>query len=286
LYKKKQNMKHNQLLFIAFLLAGFSGFSQNITSIRPRLAGDKIVVGYNITGAKFYQEFTVSLYVSRDNGQNWQGPLQEVTGDVGAGIKGGQHTVTWEVMKEMPFTNEEFIFDVRAETIEKELKKKFFVQYAGNLTTPFGIRAGLLGKTGFYIEGRMSPGFTSESSYAYTGDYIDDFNQPGYYEFSGNTQYAAVSALAGVTFQLGWNTFLYAGAGYGTQKYLAEVNEYSYEDDALTGTNWAESTTASHSGVEVGAGFIQKLGPVIISAGATALNFEVFNFTAGVGVAF
>jgi hypothetical protein len=286
LKKKKKNMQHKQFLFIAFLLAGFSGFSQNITSIRSRLAGDKIVVGYNITGAKFYQEFNVSLYVSRDNGQTWQGPLQEVSGDVGKGIKGGAHSITWDMLKELPMTNEELVFDVRAETVEKELEKNFFVQYAGNLTTPFGARAGLLGKTGFYIEGRMSPGFGNESSYIYTGDYIDDFNQPGYYEFSGNTQYAAVSALVGVTFQLGWDTFIYGGAGYGVQNYIAEVNEYSYEGDALTGTNWAESTESSYSGVELGAGLIQRFGPVIISGGATALNFEVFNFTAGVGVAF
>lgn len=279
-------MKPRHLFFILFLFAGFSGMSQNVTNINRRLSGNKVIIGYTISGAQFNQEFNVSLYVSRDNGQTWQGPLQEVTGDVGKGIKGGAHSITWDMMKEMPMTNEELVFDVRAETINKELKKSFFVQYVGNLTTPVGARIGLLGKTGFYIEGRMSPGFGTESRYTYTGDYIDDFNQAGYYEFSGNTQYAAFSALAGITYQPGWNTFLYAGAGYGMQKYLAELNEYSYEGDALTGTNWAESTENSYSGVELGVGFIQRFGPVIISGGATALNFEVFNFTAGVGVTF
>ena len=268
------------------IMAAITGYSQRITGIKARLQGEQIVVSYNITGAKFYQEFNVYLYASRDNGNTYQGPLQEVTGDVGEGIKSGSHTIIWDVLKEMPFTDEEFIFDVRAQTVDKEVKKSVFVQYVGNLTTLAGVRAGMLGKTGFYIEGRISPGFSQQSSYTYTGDLIDDFNKPGYYQFTDNSQYAALSVLGGVTFQAGWNTFFYAGAGYGSQKFLVEVDEFEYATDSKTGSNWAESTESSYSGIELGAGIIQKFGNVIISAGCTTLNFEVFNFTAGIGVAF
>jgi hypothetical protein len=279
-------MKPKHLLFITFLLAGFTAISQNVTNIKAQLSGQEIVVNYNIGGAKFNQEFTVSLFISRDNGKTWQGPLKEVSGDVGSSIKSGAHSITWDMMKEIPMTGEELIFDVRAVTVNMEIKKAIFVQYVGNLTTPAGVRAGMLGKTGFYIEGRFSPGFNQQSSYTYTGDLIDDYNKPGYYQFSGNTTTAAMSALAGITFQPAWNTFLYIGAGYGTQKYLAEINEYSYEGNTQTATNWAESATASYSGVELDAGVMYRVGKVVVSAGGTALNFKVFNFTAGIGVAF
>ena len=279
-------MKLKYLFIIIFLLGSFAGFSQKVTNIKAQLTGNKINVSYNITGAKFNQEFNVSLYVSRDNGKSWQGPLKQVEGDVGKGIKGGACIITWDMMKEMPMTREELVFDIRAEIISEEIKKSFFVEYVGNLITPIGVRAGILGKTGFYVEGRISPRFSTQGSYTYTGDLIDDYNQPGYYEFSGNTTYAAISALGGITFQPASNVFLYAGVGYGSQKYLAEVNEYSYDNNTKTGTNWAENTENSYSGIELGAGVILKFGNIIVSGGATALNFELFNFTAGIGVAF
>jgi hypothetical protein len=283
---KNINMKTKQLLLIAFILLGLAGFGQNVTDIKPKQIGDKIEVAYSITGAKFYQVFNVFLYVSRDKGQTYEGPLKEVTGDVGKGISDGRHSITWEAMKEMPFSNEELIFDVRVQPIDKPIKKQFFIQYVGNLTTPAGLRFGTLGKTGFFIEGRVSPSFNLQSSYTYTGDMIDNFNKPGYYQFSGKTAKPAMSALGGITFQPAWNTFIYAGAGYGTQKVMAEVDEFEYSTDKKTTTNWAENTASNHSGIELEAGVIFRFGHMVVSGGATALNFEVFNFTAGIGMAF
>ena len=279
-------MKTKQFLIIAFILLGLTGFGQSVIDIKPKLIGDKIEISYVITGAKFYQVFNVYLYMSRDQGQTFEGPLKEVSGDVGKGINDGRHSITWEAMKEMPFSNEELIFDVRVEPIDKQVKKSIFVQYVGNLTTPIGLRLGILGKTNFFIEGRVSPTFSQQSSYTYTGDMIDNFDQPGYYQFTGKTATAALSALGGITFQPGWNTFLYAGAGYGTQKMMAEVDEYEYATNTKTATNWAENTTSNFSGVELEAGVILRFGHVVVSGGATALNFKVFNFTAGIGVAF
>ena len=283
---KNTTVTTKQLLIIAFILMGFAGFGQSVTNINPKLIGDKIEVAYNITGARFYQVFNVYLYVSRDQGQTFEGPLKEVSGDVGKGISDGRRAITWEVMKEMPIANEELIFDVRAQTIDKPIKKSIFVQYVGNLTTPIGLRFGTLGKTGFFIEGRVSPTFNQQSSYTYTGDLIDNFNQPGYYQFTGETATPAFSALGGITFQPAWNTFIYAGAGYGTQKVMAEVDEYEYATNTKTATNWAENTENNYSGFELEAGIMYRFGHVLVSGGATTINFEAFNFTAGIGVAF
>ena len=110
-------------MLIAFIFLCFAGFGQSVTQIKPKLKGDKLVVEYNITGAKFYQEFNVYLYVSRDQGKTFEGPLKEVSGDVGKGIGSGSHSITWEVMKEMPFSNEELVFDVRCATHRQASKK-------------------------------------------------------------------------------------------------------------------------------------------------------------------
>ena len=279
-------MTTKHLLIIAFIFLGFAGFGQSVNDIKPKLIGDKIEVSYAITGAKFYQVFNVYLYVSRDQGQTFDGPLKEVSGDVGKGISDGRHSIIWEAMKEMPFSNEELIFDVRVQPVDKAIKKQFFIQYVGNLTTPAGLRIGTLGKTGFFIEGRVSPSFRQQSSYTYTGDLIDNFNKAGYYQFSDKTSKPAMSALGGITFQPAWNTFLYAGVGYGTQKGMAEVDEFEYATNTKTATNWAENTASNHSGIELEAGVIFRFGHMVVSGGATALNFEVFNFTAGIGVAF
>ncbi len=189
-------------------------------------------------------------------------------------------------MKEMPFSDEELIFDVRIEVIEKSIEKSIFIQYVGNLTTPVGLRFGTLGKTGFFIEGRISPSFSQQSSYTYTGDMIDNFEKPGYYEFTGKTSNPSYSALGGITFQPAWNTFLYAGAGYGSQKFMAEVDEYEYATNTKTATNWAENSEDKYSGFELDAGILFRFGHVVVSGGATTINFEIFNFTAGIGVAF
>ncbi|HDO27840.1 MAG TPA: hypothetical protein ENH02_06965, partial [Bacteroidetes bacterium] len=190
-------MKKQILLLTAFFLGlTFSSFAQKVSDIQIRVKGDKILVGYTISGLKYYQDISqIDFYVSRDGGQTFEGPLKEISGDTGPGLRNGKYVMVWDVLKEMPFTDEELVFDVRLSVTEKPRKKAFMISLAGNITTPLGLRVGQLGKIGWYAEFRASLSPFTTADYTYENQTIPDYNQPGYYEFNGNTASAAWSAV-------------------------------------------------------------------------------------------
>ncbi len=268
------------LSFLSFTRA------QNVSDIKAQVSNDnKIHVSYKITGARFYQTFNIYLYISSDNGKTFAGPMKEVSGDVGDGIKEGNHVIIWDALKEMPFTKKDLIFDVRAITIDNPIKKKFFVSYVGNLITPVGVRIGNSHKLGWYIEARASLLANEKLPYNFVNGNIENWDKPGYYQSNGTENYSAYSIGAGLTFQLSWNTFFYLGGGYGSQKRIFEVYEYN-NDDNVIGNSWVVKDDESYTGAELSAGFMQRFGSIIISVGGTFLNFETPNFTAGIGFSF
>ncbi len=275
------------LTILVLSLCGYSAFSQNITNIKASVTYDnKIAVSYQITGAKYYQSFNVSLFVSPDNGVTWQGPLTEVKGDVGEGIEKGKKVIYWDFLNEIPIVNEDVIFDVRVEVIERKVEKSFFISYVGNDVTPFGVRVGLLGKTGFYIEARMSPSAFNEAAYTYEDGSIKNYNKPGYYEFTSAEGWSAFSVVAGATFQLGKTGFIYTGAGYAFEKYLFAIDEYTYNPPEKTGDAYVKDSEYSVTGFELDAGLMLRFGKFLITGGGYTINFESFGWTAGIGVSF
>jgi hypothetical protein len=239
----------NRIIFFILLFCGCGSiYGQYVKVDGASVEGENIIVRYTISGAKFNQEFSVYLYVSRDGGITYEGPLKMVAGDVGAGIKKGSHRITWEVLKEMPFTEQELVFDVRAEVIQKPIRRSVFIAYVGNTMTPFGLRVGTLGKIGFYGEGRFNLLGFEKYSYTWDNDALTDWDKAGYYEFTDFSGYSAYSAVGGLTFQPGWNVFLYTGVGYGKEENYFEVDEFTYEDDAKTGSSYVKDMEHSVSG--------------------------------------
>jgi hypothetical protein len=279
-------MKKVILLFGLLILSVLS-FTQTVSNIRPQTTiENKIEVSYEISGTKFNQKFNVSLYVSTDNGKTFKGPLKEVSGDIGKDIKKGKRMIVWDVLKEMPFTEETLIFDVRVETIDKPIKKKFFISYVGNLTTPLGLRFGNSHKMGWYIEARASILAKEKVSYIFSNGSIENYDKPGYYEFNGKNSFSAYYLGGGFTFQLTWNTFFYLGAGYGSEKRVFEIDEYNYGNDTKIGTSWVVKDTENYKGIELSTGIMQRFGNIVISAGGTIIEFKKANFTAGIGFSF
>lgn len=271
------------LLFSLFMAALSSLMGQGVKNVTSEVKDGMIIIHYNLSG-KFYQVFTVSVFVSRDGGKNFTGPLKEVTGGVGQNMRRGNNTITWDVMKEMPMVNETLVFDVRAEITSENPKSSFFVQYVANPTTYIGLRAGTLGVVGFYGEVRGNLNALRKGKYSYKDGKVE-YDQPGYYIFSENNGYAALSALAGIDYQPARNFFLYLGAGYGKEDYLVAMDTYNYDGDKKTGTVYAKYDGYCNSGVEVDLGLMLRIKWFLISAGGTALNFKSYNFTVGVGVA-
>lgn len=286
--EKKINMKKQTLVLITLLLGfALSVFAQKVSDIQVRVKGDKILVGYTISGLKYFQDISqVDFYVSRDGGRSFEGPLKDISGDTGFGLRNGKYVMVWDVLREMPLTNEELIFDVRLSITEKPRKKAFMISLVGNTTTPLGLRVGQLGKVGWYAEFRASLSPFTTSEYMYDNETIPDYDKAGYYEFNGNKGFAAWSAVAGVTFQASWKVFFNVGVGYGVENYMYQIDEYTYNTEVKTGTAWVIDNTYSNSGFELDAGLILKFNKFIISGGATTINFKTINWLAGIGVAF
>ncbi len=270
------------------LILSFVGFlkAQQVENITFVIEGNNIVVKYNVYGVKYDQSLNTSLFVSTDGGKTYQGPLKLVSGDVGPGILNGSHQIVWESIQEIPLNNNYIAFEVRAEVIQNKNPKSFYVALSGNLTTPLGFRAGLLGKTGLYasIQTNTSPGITG--SYTYFDNSLTDYDQFAWYEFTSAHKEAAWTACLGATSQISRNFFIYAGAGYGKYELLYEINEYSYENDALLGSDYGIDKEASASGLAVEAGFIYRFKKLLILGGASSLQFKNLNWVAGLGFSF
>ncbi len=274
------------LLTITILAITATAFTQSVTNITPAVVNDKIQIGYTISGVKYYQEVaSVKIYVSID-GADFVGPLKQVEGDISKGIKNGKHIITWDVLKEIPFTDEDLVFDIKVKVAEKDRSKSMFVMLAGNDVTPFGLRIGMLGKTAWYVEARGSLLAMQAPKYTYNEGAITDYDKSGYYQFTETNGWQAYSVVVGVTQQIAWNAFLYAGVGYGVENYIMEFDEYDYSQPNSTGTEWAKDEKISNAGVEIDAGVLLRFNKIVIGAGGTALNFKSFGWTGSIGYSF
>jgi hypothetical protein len=278
------NMKQSYfLLFLFFNLSLLN--AQQIQDIEASAAGDKITVKYVIHGLKFNQSLNISLFYSTDKGLTFTGPVTAVTGDTGKDIRNGNHQIIWDALKEVPFTKQDLVFDVRGELVEEKIEKSLFVSYVGNATTYLGLRVGSIGKIGWYIEGRMNLAGFEKSNYEYENGMVKDYDKPGYYEFTGNNGYSALFAGGGITYQGARDLFIYAGAGYGKENYLYEIDNFSYENDAKTSTSFVKDPD-SNEGAEVDAGIIYRFRKLLLTGGAATINFNTINWTAGIGICF
>ncbi|MFZ4546135.1 MAG: hypothetical protein ACOYN4_01800 [Bacteroidales bacterium] len=273
-------------LFIVCFSFGSAGIAQTIKNIKPLVFGNTIDIQYKVSGLKLNETLTVSLYVSNDGGSTYQGPMLEVKGDVGEKIFNGQHTITWEALKEMAFADVNTIFDIRAEVVSEKIKRSFFVAYSGNLTTPIGLRIGQLGGLGWYITAQSNTNPTLTGSYTYTDGTITDYNQFAWYEFTSNHKVSAYMACAGLTYQLARKLYMYGGAGYGKVDNLYEINEYSYDGDAPLGTDYGRDSKTSIVGVALDAGLTYKIGKLTLIGGASSIGFAIPDFQAGIGYSF
>lgn len=267
------------LIYSFFNLLLIPAFSQTVINVYTVTEDYKIAVHYTISNAKYYQSFNVTLYVSMDGGKAFRGPLMAVSGDVGEKITKGDKKIIWDVFKDVAGLEGDVVFDVRVEVFEKERKKHIFVSYSGSYFSPFGIRFGQIGKTGWYIAARANSKFATKVDHSTDSTGIIDYNGSGYYEFDGKEFKKNYTVSAGFNFQCSWNFFIFIGAGYGTTQLLWHINEYSYPDDVQTGDAYAKHSDYSYSGLEIEAGITIRIKKILISAGAATLGVNEILFS-------
>jgi hypothetical protein len=279
-------MKRILILISLMTISLLSAYSQTVSDVAFSQKKNQIEISYNLTGAKFYQYFSVALYVSNNGGITYQGPMTKVTGDAGIDIAGGRNKkITWDVFKEMPDFGGNVKLDVRATVMEKKLKKRFFIGYKGTQTAPFGIVAGMTGKIGFYVSGRMNSNYFEKTTYETDGETVTNYNTTGYYSFLSDNKTQRLSVTAGLQFQVGWKVHLYAGAGFSQYILLWQIQEYDYPDTPK-GKQWVKHTGESFSSFEAEAGIMLQLKHFFLSAGAASPGFKWADFAFGAGVVF
>lgn len=277
------------ILLIFFYFFWFlSVSSQTISNIRTVQSGNNIIIYYSLSGVKFNQVLNVSVYLSKDGGRTFQGPLSAVNGDVGKNITPGNKKITWDVFRDVTDLEGDIVFDVRAEIIEEEIKRSWFVSYSGNLIAPAGLSFGQVGETSWYISAKFSPSVRTKTIYDYDNENekVIDYEGEGYYTFDDKEIVSFYLLSAGLIFQAGRNFFIYTGAGYGSKALIWHINEYTYPDDQPAGDSYVKNTGYSYSGFEAEAGMILRFGKVLVSCGATNLNFTRTDFAFGLGYSF
>ena len=100
--------------FISIFFFGITINAQKVSNITYQQVQSNVIVSYDLetkTPSK------VSLYVSTNGGNTWQGPLKKVTGQVGDKISSGSHSITWYVLEEFDeLRGDKIQFQVRADT--------------------------------------------------------------------------------------------------------------------------------------------------------------------------
>jgi hypothetical protein len=284
--------------------------AQEVKNVEAKRIGDKIVIKYEITDENPKQRYDVSLYVSRNGGKSFEGPLKNVIGHVGEGITPGQHQIVWDVYKDVNALQGDIVFDVKARLMQGNTKKEqasnkteepsskkeisqktkkakaSTISYFGSLDAPVGIALGNIGGIGWYVSMKTDMNF-NKPKHTYGGDsWYPDLNGPKYYEFNNTKKIRRTSITGGATWQLGKDFFVYTGAGYGIKELLWQINIYDYSTNLKKGEEYVKQPDYSYSGLEAEAGFILRMNSFLLEAGATTVNFNYMNFTLGVGLAF
>ncbi len=86
------------LLVCALVFISFAGISQTVVIKKIELAGEKVIVHYDLEDNNPNNEYQVSLYASKDK---YSAPLVKVKGDIGSDVKAGiGRRVEWNLLEE------------------------------------------------------------------------------------------------------------------------------------------------------------------------------------------
>lgn len=284
---KIMNLIKRAYIILLLTLAFSTLKAQTISNIQPKLVGNKMHISYKISGAKFDQKFDVSLYVSIDDGKSWQGPMTLIEGKEKV-VSSGKNQMVWNIFKDLNSLDKELMFDIRAKVIKEKVEKHFFLQYSASALLsstdyimPLGFRLGKLGKTGWYIAGYANS-FT-KASYSYSDGALKELI---FYNFKGKNKYPRMAITGGLIFQVGWQEYLYMGAGYGTKRYFTQIDELNPDGSLKTEGQWANISEFDELGVEIEVGAIFNFDRLNLSFGISVFDFKQVGANVGIGINF
>ena len=90
-------------------LTAIEAKAQTVTDINVEVYGNKVIVNYNLDKAT-----DIDLYVSDDGGRTWEGPLKQVSGNIGKNVQPGSNSIIWDAIKERGgISGDDIRFDIR-----------------------------------------------------------------------------------------------------------------------------------------------------------------------------
>lgn len=96
-----------------FSLGFITGFAQSIQNLSATFDNGKVIVAYDVVGAKPDQTYSLDLYSSHNN---FTTPLTNVSGDVGKNIKAGAgKKIIWDAASGLGTFNGQVTFRVKGE---------------------------------------------------------------------------------------------------------------------------------------------------------------------------
>src|SRR5690349_2425049 len=87
-----------RIFTVLFALLGSSLYAQKVAVKKVELAGEKIIVYYDLEDSNPNNEYQISLYSSQNN---YSTALTHVKGDVGNEIKPGTRRIEWSIREEL-----------------------------------------------------------------------------------------------------------------------------------------------------------------------------------------
>lgn len=113
-----------QLLLSCFFLINLEAMSQKVTINKIELAGEKVIVHYDLDDNNPNNEYQINLYASKDN---FSAPLTKVKGDVGSEVKPGlDRKVEWNLMQEYGSYKGKISLEIRGKVFVPFVKLKNF----------------------------------------------------------------------------------------------------------------------------------------------------------------
>lgn len=100
------------LVLSLFVCIPLISSAQQISNVNARLSGETVIISYDLVGTKVGQKFRIELLSSADD---YQSPLQNVTGDVGENQLGGSgKQIEWNAKEELGVYSGNITFEVRS----------------------------------------------------------------------------------------------------------------------------------------------------------------------------
>lgn len=89
-------MNKKLVVFMAVLLGiSVTPFAQTVSDVRFEQEDNRVKITYHLEVGS-----PILVYLSKDGGITWEGPLQQVSGDVGSFIQSGNKTIWWDALWE------------------------------------------------------------------------------------------------------------------------------------------------------------------------------------------